>query len=104
MSKQKIKVTLQILENTYPMECDAHERNLLIEAADLFNAKLHELRHSNPKLPMERLVLFGGLQMAFDLLQERQTFSKEVMLTNEISQRLIVALDNVVNELERASS
>lgn len=103
MSKQKMKVTLQILENTYPVECDAHERNLLIEAADVLNAKLHELRHANPKLPMERLVIFGGLQMAFDLLQERQTFSKEVALTNEISARLISALDQAMSEEEPSS-
>ena len=30
MSKQQMKVTLQILENTYPLMCEPHERNLLI--------------------------------------------------------------------------
>lgn len=98
MSRQKAKVTLQVLENTYLVECDVHERNLLIQAADVLNVKLHELRRENPKMPMERLVIFGGLQMAFDLLQERQTFSSEVALTNEISGRLIGALDQAIAE------
>lgn len=89
MSENKIKVTLQILENNYPLMCEPHERNLLIEAAERLNANLRELRGENPKLPLERLLIMNGLQMAFDLLQERQTLAREVTLVNQVSERLL---------------
>ncbi len=93
-----MKVTLQILENSYPLMCEPHERNLLIEAAESLNQHLLELRNQNPKLPLERLVIMGGLQMAFDLLQERQTFAREVTTVNQVSERLISALDMALAE------
>ncbi|SUO93303.1 cell division protein ZapA [Suttonella ornithocola] len=98
MSKQKMKITLQILENSYPLMCEPHERNLLIEAADKLNTHLQELRRENPRLPLERLLIMGGLQMTFDLLQEQQIFAKEVALVNEISGRLVSSLDMALSE------
>lgn len=98
MSKAKIKITLQILENSYPLMCEPADRNLLLQASELLNAKLQDLRQSNPKLPLERLVIFGGLQMAFDLLEERQTLSQEVTTVNQVSERLLSALDIVLTE------
>lgn len=92
MSKEKIKVTLSILDNHYPLMCEAHERNLLIEAAELLNGHLQALRITNPKLPHERLLVMGGLQMAFDLLQERQTISREVSTVNQTIKHMIEAL------------
>ena len=96
MSKEKIKVTLSILDNNYPLMCETHERNLLIEAAELLNGHLQELRAGNPKLPHERLVVMGGLQMAFDLLQERQTISREVSTVNQTATRMLESLNEVV--------
>ena len=98
MSKDKMKVTLQILENDYPLMCEPHERNLLIEAAELLNANLRELRVQHPKLPLERLLMMSGLQMTFELLQERQTFAREVTTVNQVSERLLGALDMALAE------
>lgn len=92
MSREKIKVTLSILDNNYPLMCEAHERNLLIEAAELLNGHLQDLRSANPKLPHDRLIVMGGLQMAFDLLQERQTISREVKTVNQTALRLLESL------------
>ena len=38
MSKQKIRVDLQILGNTYSLMCDPHARGLFIDAAEHLNA------------------------------------------------------------------
>ena len=51
----KMKVTLQILENTYPLMCEPHERDLLLEAAEQLNLSLADMRRDNPKVPLERL-------------------------------------------------
>ena len=98
MSKQKIRVELQILGNTYSLMCDPHARSLFIDAAEQMNRQLTELRRDNPKLSLERLLIMGGLQMTFDLLQERQTLAKEVATVNQVSERLLSALDQALED------
>lgn len=98
MSKQKIRVDLQILGNTYSLMCDPHTRNLFMEAADHLNHQLAEMRSANPKLTLERLLMMGALQMTFELLQERQTLAKEVSTVNQVSERLLSALDQALEE------
>lgn len=99
MNKQKIRVELQILGNTYSLMCDPHARSLFIEAAEQLNRQLGDLRHEHPKLSLERLLIMGGLQMTFDLLQERQTLAKEVATVNQVSERLLSALDQALEEV-----
>lgn len=95
---EKIKVTLNILDNNYPLMCEAHDRNLLIEAAELLNSHLQDLRRDNPKLAHERLMVMGGLQMAFDLLQEQQTMAREVSAVNQTSRRLLSELSQALEQ------
>lgn len=97
-NKQKIRVELQILGNSYSLMCDPHARNLFLDAAEQFNKQLSELRAANSKLSLERLLIMGGLQMAFDLLQERQTLAKEVATVNQVSERLSGALNIALEE------
>ena len=97
-NKQKIRVELQILGNSYSLMCDPHARNLFLDAAEQFNKQLSELRAANSKLSLEQLLIMGGLQMAFDLLQERQTLAKEVMTVNQVSERLSGALNTALEE------
>ena len=94
----KMKVTLQILENTYPLMCEPHERDLLIEAAEQLNLSLADMRRDNPKVPLERLVILGALQMTFDLLLERQTIAREVSMVNQVSEKLLSALSQAIAE------
>lgn len=100
MSKNdKVKITLQILENSYPLMCEPHESNLLIEAAEMLNRHLQNLRKENPKLPFERLIIMGGLQMSYDLLQERQTVFREAAIVNQISKKLIDSMQKTCDQL-----
>ena len=94
----KMKVTLQILENTYPLMCEPNERDLLLEAAEQLNLSLADMRRDNPKVPLERLVILGALQMTFDLLLERQTIAREVSMVNQVSEKLISALSQAIAE------
>lgn len=98
MSKQKIRVDLQILGNTYSLMCDPHARGLFIDAAEHLNHQLNEMRREHPKLSLERLLMMGALQMTFELLQERQTLAKEVSTVNQVSERLLSALDQALEE------
>ncbi|ABQ13701.1 cell division protein ZapA [Dichelobacter nodosus] len=98
MSRESIELTLTILNKNYQMTCDPHERLLLEEAAEIFNQHLEDLRQKNPKLLLEQLFMLGGLQMAFNLLQEQQTFSREVSTVNQISERLLTTLEAAAAE------
>ena len=88
-----MKVSVQILENTYSLGCEPHERNMLIEAADQLNAALADMRRENPKVPTDRLIVLCALKMTYDLLLER-----EVSMVNQVSERLISALSQAIAE------
>ena len=89
-----MKVSVQILENTYSLGCEPHERNMLIEAADQLNAALSDMR----RVPTDRLIVLCALKMTYDLLLERQTIAREVSMVNQVSERLISALSQAIAE------
>ena len=93
-----MKVSVQILENTYSLGGEPHERNMLIEAADQLNAALSDMRRENPKVPTDRLIVLCALKMTYDLLLERQTIAREVSMVNQVSERLISALSQAIAE------
>lgn len=100
MAKQQIQVNVQILSSEQSLMCDVHERDLLLEACDMFNECLRELRAQSPSLSFERVVMMGGLQMAFNLLQERRTLASEVNLVNQLSAKMSALLEPVISELD----
>lgn len=98
MSKEKIKVSVQLLEKNYHLMCAVHERNALLEAAELFNKTLSSLRDNNLQASFEDLILLTGLQMGFEMILERNVLQDEISSVNQISGRLITALEEGLSE------
>lgn len=96
-NNQQMNISVQILEHTHILTCDPHERELLMNAAELFDKTLRDVRNTFPKLALDKLMILGGVHMAFKLLQEQQTFAREVALVNQISGRLTSALDQTIS-------
>lgn len=93
----QMNISVQILEHNHILHCAPHERELLMNAAELLDFTLRDFRNQNPKLALDKLMILGGVHLAFTLLQEQQTFSREVALVNQISGRLTSALDQTIS-------
>ena len=98
MSREQMKVSVQVMENTYSLGCEPHERNMLIDAAEQLNKTLSEMRRDHPKVQMERLMVLCALQMTFDLLLERPTIAREVSMVTQVSERLLNTLNQAIAE------
>ncbi|MDX1351657.1 MAG: cell division protein ZapA [Thiomicrorhabdus sp.] len=81
-------LTLTLMNHTFEIPCEAHEREKLIEAATLLEDKLDQL----PGLKGESKVLMVALNLCFDYLQLKED-------TTQYSLRLEDQLDDVINQV-----
>ncbi|GAB6069990.1 hypothetical protein JCM30760_10870 [Thiomicrorhabdus hydrogeniphila] len=86
-------LTLTLMNHTFEIPCEAHERDKLIEAATLLEDKLDQL----PGLKGESKVLMVALNLCFDYLQLKED-------TTQYSLRLENQLDTVINQVANESS
>ncbi|HHS99403.1 MAG TPA: cell division protein ZapA [Thiomicrospira sp.] len=81
-------LTLTLMNHTFEIPCEPHERDKLIEAATLLEDKLDQV----PGLKGESKVLMVALNLCFDYLQLKED-------TTQYSLRLEDQLDNVINQV-----
>ena len=86
-------LTLTLMNHTFEIPCETHERDKLIEAATLLEDKLDQL----PGLKGESKVLMVALNLCFDYLQLKED-------TTQYSLRLENQLDTVINQVANESS
>jgi len=88
-------LTLTLMNHTFEIPCEPHERDKLIEAATLLEDKLDQV----PGLKGESKVLMVALNLAFDYLQLKDD-------TTQYSLRLEDQIDSVMNQVasEKSSS
>ena len=81
-------LTLTLMNHTFEIPCEPHERDKLIEAATLLEDKLDQA----PGLKGESKVLMVALNLAFDYLQLKDD-------TTQYSLRLEDQIDSVMNQV-----
>lgn len=100
MNNQNIKVQVQILGNSYTLNCEFHERSAVLEAADYLNKIFGQLRSNSPSMSFEQLAILGAMQIAFELIQEKTTLQNEIDTVNQISKRLLEQFSANFEEVE----
>ena len=86
-------LTLTLMNHTFEVPCEPHEREKLIEAATLLEDKLDQI----PGLKGESKVLMVALNLAFDYLQLKED-------TTQYTLRLADQMDNVMNQVASDST
>ena len=81
-------LTITLMNHTFEIPCEAHERDRLIEAATLLEDKLDQV----PSLKGESKALMVALNLAFDYLQLKED-------TTQYSLRLDSQIDSVMNQI-----
>ena len=65
-------VAVRILDREYLIACKPEERNGLVAAAAYLDGKLRELRDSHRGGGLERIAILAGLNIAHELLDQKQ--------------------------------
>ncbi|WP_028022954.1 cell division protein ZapA [Enterovibrio calviensis] len=94
-------VEIQILGKTMRVNCPAGQEEALIEAANDFDQRLHELSGRTKVTNTEQLLTIAALNVCYELLAERQ---KSVDEKNDMEQRITLLQQTIEEALLKHSA
>lgn len=71
MSKASEPVSIRVLDREYTVGCEPDERESLMSAAKLLDAKMREVRGNNRMAALDRVAVLAALNLAHELQQVR---------------------------------
>jgi cell division protein ZapA len=103
VSSDQIAVSVNILDKEYRISCPPEERESLIQAATFIDGQLREIRQTGRVIGTERIAVMAALNIANDLLSDKQvkddssqTISRRIQ---RLQEKIEIAL-NSTNQLE----
>ena len=76
MSNAVARVSVRILEKEYQVACPASERPDLLQAAEMLNDKMREIRESGKVVGLDRIAVMAALNITNELLKARNAGDK----------------------------
>jgi cell division protein ZapA len=87
MNDRVTRVSVRILEKEYQVACPIDERSALLDAAEMLNSKMREIRDGGNVVGLDRIAVMAALNLANELLQSRnRDSSSDSGLTGKIRQ------------------
>jgi cell division protein ZapA len=103
VSSDQIAVSVNILDKEYRISCPPEERESLIQAATFIDGQMREIRQTGRVIGTERIAVMAALNIANDLLSDKQvkddssqTISRRIQ---RLQEKIEIAL-NSTNQLE----
>jgi cell division protein ZapA len=81
------RVSVRILEKEYFIACPHEERSAVLDAAELLNARMREIRDTGKVVGLDRIAVMVALNLANDLLKQK---SRGTKLEGEVGARVKV--------------
>ncbi len=66
-----VRVSVRILEKEYQVACPVEERSALLDAAELVNGKMREIRDGGNVIGLDKIAVMAALNLANELLSVR---------------------------------
>jgi cell division protein ZapA len=73
MNDRVTRVSVRILEKEYQVACPVEERTDLLDAAELLNGKMREIRESGAVMGLDRIAVMAALNLADELLKLKKS-------------------------------
>ncbi len=87
-------VTVRIIDRDYTVACEPHERDGLLGAARLLDARMRDIRSANRMAGIDRIAVLAALNLAHELLQIRRSEDGE-------QREIALTLDALSRKLDR---
>ena len=71
MTDRSVRVSVRILEKEYQVACPPEERSALLDAAELLNGKMREIRDGGNVMGLDKIAVMAALNMAHEVLNAR---------------------------------
>jgi cell division protein ZapA len=87
MTDRTVRVSVRILEKEYQVACPVEERSALLDAAELLNGKMREIRDGGNVMGLDKIAVMAALNLANELqsIKNRDT-AAESGITGKIRQ------------------
>ncbi len=87
MTDRTVRVSVRILEKEYQVACPVEERSALLDAAELLNGKMREIRDGGNVMGLDKIAVMAALNLANELQSMRARDSaSESGITGKIRQ------------------
>ena len=67
MTDKTVRVSVRILEKEYQVACPVEERTALLDAAEMLNGKMREIRDGGNVMGLDRIAVMAALNLANEL-------------------------------------
>lgn len=98
MTDKTVRVSVRILEKEYQVACPVEERTALLDAAEMLNGKMREIRDGGNVIGLDRIAVMAALNLANELLTLRNrdsgTDSGMSVKIRQLRERVESALSN----------
>lgn len=98
MTEKTVRVSVRILEKEYQVACPVEERTALLDAAELLNGKMREIRDGGNVMGLDRIAVMAALNLANELLalrnRDTSTDSGLSVKIRQLRERVESALSN----------
>lgn len=101
MSDVYAHVTVRILEKEYQVSCPVNERTDLLDAAELLNSQMREIRDSGKVVGLDRIAVMAALNMSNELLKLKSKESAIQATLGSRLQALTDRADSVLNDTQQ---
>ncbi len=98
MSDTFAKVNVRILEKEYQVSCPISDRAALLDAAELLNKKMREIRDTGKVIGLDRIAVMAALNITNDFLAAQ---SQGENISETVSMRLRNLTDRVETALQK---
>lgn len=98
MTDTYARVNVRILEKEYQVSCPIDERTALLNAAEVLNNKMREIRDSGKVMGLDRIAVMAALNITNDLLNSQ---NNEETVTESVGLRLKNMAERVESALQK---
>ena len=91
---------VKLLDKEYAVACPADAREALLDSARLLDSKMREIRDSGKIIGTERIAVMAALNLAHELLLQRDMQSGKAGISDDIRYRLRMLQERIEAVLE----
>lgn len=85
----KSSVTLEIMDKKFKVNCDSAEKSQIINASELVNRKIEEIKKHGKSIGSDRVAVMAALNIASEFVTQKENLSQhDIKKENKISSLL----------------
>ena len=88
MSADPVPVNIQILDKEYMVSCPPQDKEALLQAANLLNTRMRQVRDSGKVLGTERMAVMTALNVIHELTRREMERDQQLETTSDDIRRL----------------